>query len=366
MRRTDPIIIGGGPAGSAAAILLAKGGAKPTLFERQHETGDALCGGFMSWRTLAALDALGVSHAAVGGHAVRRVRVTAAGRSAEAPLPGGAVGVSRRQLDTLLLKAAEQAGAAVNRGVSVSEVDASLGVRLADGAQIEAETLFLATGKHDLRGLARPKPDTSLDQTLGLRIRLAAHPGLSKLVDDRIDLHLFDRGYAGLVLQEDGSANLCLAVRKSRLTEAGGRPAALLEQIGAENPALSAVLAYMEESAAIDAIAAVPYGWRTDQTVPGVFRLGDQAAVIPSLAGEGNGIAIASGMAAARCWLANGAAGAAAYQADFARRTRRPVTTAHILWKQAERPLIARAAIATLNIAPFLAGVLARMTRIPH
>ena len=39
----------------AAAIVLARGGVRATVLERTRETGDALCGGFLSWRTLDAL-----------------------------------------------------------------------------------------------------------------------------------------------------------------------------------------------------------------------------------------------------------------------------------------------------------------------
>ena len=58
---------------------------------------------------------------------------------------------------------------------------------------------------------------------LGLRLRLVASPALDRLVGDAVELHLFDRGYAGVVRQEDGSANICLAVRRSRLHEVGDR-----------------------------------------------------------------------------------------------------------------------------------------------
>uniref|UniRef100_UPI0035B054B3 FAD-dependent oxidoreductase n=1 Tax=Sphingopyxis sp. TaxID=1908224 RepID=UPI0035B054B3 len=69
----DVIVVGAGPAGSAAAIGLARAGAKVLLLERSRETGDALCGGFLSWQTRARLDALGIDRAALGGETVRRV-----------------------------------------------------------------------------------------------------------------------------------------------------------------------------------------------------------------------------------------------------------------------------------------------------
>lgn len=348
MRFENPVIIGGGPAGSAAAIMLARGRAKPLVIDRQAEIGDALCGGFMSWHTLKNLSRLGVEP---DGHPIDHVRVFAGNRRAAAGLPAGAVGLSRHRLDTLLRAQALEAGAGLEIA-TIKHID-----------DVTAETRFLATGKHDLRGTARPKVDVG-DPTLGLRVKIGPHPQLSALIGNSIELHLFDRGYVGLLLQEDGKANLCLAVRKSRLAEAGGNAAALLRQLGDAMPALGERLAFMDTAPDADAIASVPYGWRATSTEPGVFRLGDQAAVIPSLAGEGNGIAIASGISAAQAWLKGGASAAPAYQADFARRTRRPVALAKWLWERGERPWSAALATHALAFAPFAARALARATRI--
>ena len=348
MRFENPLIIGGGPAGSSAAIMLARGGAKPLILERQAVIGDALCGGFMSWHTLKSLSSLGVDP---GGHPIDRVRVFAGTRSAEAQLPAGAVGLSRHRLDTMLLAQAQSAGA----GLEITTVK--------NADEIDADSLFLATGKHDLRGLARPKLDTA-DSTLGLRVKIGPHPRLSALVGSSIELHLFDRGYVGLLLQEDGRANLCLAVRKSRLNQAGGKPETLLRQLGDAVPALGERLAFLDTVPDADAIASVPYGWRAMETIPGIFRLGDQAAVIPSIAGEGNGIAIASGIAAAAAWGIGGREAAPSYQIDFARRTRRPVAVAKWLWERGETPWSAALATRALNLAPFIAKNFARATRI--
>ena len=350
MRRHDPLIIGGGPAGCAAAIALAGGGATPVIVERHATIGDAICGGFLSWHTLTSLTRLGVDPADLRGHPVDRVRIFAGDRSAEARLPAGAIGVSRRRLDTVLRARAQAAGA----GLEIAHI------RDADAR--DAESRFLATGKHDLRGLARPK--MADDPALGLRVRLSRHPGLTRLTGRAIELHLFDRGYAGLVLQEDGSANLCLALRKSRLTEAGGQPAALLRAIATEVPALGDRLAFADALPPADAIAAVPYGWRATTGTPGLFRLGDQAACIPSLAGEGIGIALASGISAADAWLKDGLAAAPEWQRSFARRAARPVTIATWLWHRSEVPWSAALATRALRIAPGMARALAQATRI--
>lgn len=353
----SPLIIGGGPAGSAAAIALARHGVHATIIERDREVRDAICGGFLSWRTLHALNALGV---APKGHSVGTLALFAGKRQARVSLPGGAMGLSRRSLDTLMRDAALAGGAGI-AFATVREIGGNE-VHLADGATLTNDAIFLASGKHDVRGLPRPRGD--IDPTLGLRVRIAPHPRLSALVGGAIELHLFDRGYVGLVLQEDGSANLCLAVRKSRLGEAGGRPGGLLTEIGNATP-LGDRLAFADVMVP-DAIAAVPYGWRAETTTPGVFRLGDQAAVVASLAGEGIGIAVASAVAAADAHARGGAGAALAYQRAFARRTRRPVRIANALWHAAERPMIGRIATPFLGLFPGLATLAATLTRVGH
>ncbi|MDI1297458.1 MAG: FAD-dependent monooxygenase, partial [bacterium] len=105
-----PVILGAGPAGAAAAIRLAQIGAKPVLIDRLAVPGDALCGGFMSWATLAQVEALGVSATGLGGHRVTRLALFAGGHETCLPLPAPAMGLSRHRLDTALRQAALEAG----------------------------------------------------------------------------------------------------------------------------------------------------------------------------------------------------------------------------------------------------------------
>ena len=358
MRRSDPLIVGGGPAGTAAAIALCSSGIRPVLLERQRETGDALCGGFLSWRTLETLDQLGIR--GLAGHSIDRLRVFAGPATAEARLPRPALGISRHQLDSHLLARAEACGAAIERGVSVRAWHDGI-VETADGAALTPGTLFLASGKHDIRGLARPRPDAQ-HQSVGIRVRLAAHPALNRMVGSAIELHMFEQGYCGVELQDGGRGNLCLAVRKSQLQRHGGDPEALLAAWAAQSRALGDRLAFRE--AGVEAIGAIPYGWIADSAMPGVFRLGDQSAVIPSLSGEGNGIALASGILAARGWASGATSGQ--FQAGFARTARRPISLASWLWRWGEHPDTARLIVRSVHFAPWLASRFADWTRIAH
>lgn len=361
---SDAIVVGAGPAGSAAAIELARSGSKTLLLERTRETGDALCGGFLSWQTLARLDALGIDRAALGGQAVRRVRLFAGRWHSETALPGAAMGVSRRRLDSALQAAAVAAGAALERGVHATALGAGA-VQTRDGATLAAPSIFLAAGKHGFRGFPRePAAWQRADPVIGLRLRLPAHPSLDRLIGDAVELHLFDRGYAGLVRQEGGSGNLCLAVHKSRLDEAGGDPSALLRALGDAMPHLGERLAHADWSCAVDAIGHVPYGWRTAETTAGLFRLGDQAGVIPSLAGEGMGLALASAEAAVAAWRHGGGDAAPAFQRNLAEHMTRPFALANMVWRLGENRRTAGAMTGMASLFPPLVRMMSRATRI--
>jgi flavin-dependent dehydrogenase len=114
------------------------------------------------------------------------------------------------------------------------------------------------------------------------------------------------------------------------------------------------------------AISRVPYGHLAGPTTDGLWRLGDQAAVIPSFCGDGMAIALESGRLAATM-LAQGAS-AADYQRALLTRTRRPVGLAMAALTVARHPLRRLAAMAGLSAIPGGLALLARLTRVadPH
>ena len=359
MRRAPVLIVGGGPAGSAAAIALARSGLRPELAERSAGPHDVVCGGFLGWDALSALTRLGVDVAALGARPIARLRLVSARDRVETGLPRSAAGLSRRRLDEALLASAAEAGAAVARGRTARAAEpASRTVRFDDGEEVQAERLLLATGKHELRGVARPR-DTSGDP-VGLRAALEPSPVLDRDLEGVIELHLFEGGYAGLLLQEDGRANLCLSAARSRLREAGGVEP-LIAALAAELPALRARL---DQGAPGEwsAVSGVPYGWRTAKTVEGLYRLGDQAAVIASLAGDGIAIALTSGLSAAEA-IAQGEE-APAWQRSFALRAAAPVAIAEGLRWAAERSRPRSALMGVLGRLPGLPALAASLTRI--
>lgn len=327
------------------------------MIDRNAKVGDAICGGFLSWQTVASLAALGCEPATLGAHPVGRLRLFAGKHVVESPLPRGSFGLSRRALDSALRGIAVASGARL-------EIDRAREVRpgliVGDRRDWSTSAIFLATGKHDIRGEARPR--SARGPALGLRVRSPSDEKLCELIGDAIELHLFAGGYAGIVLQEDGTANICLALRKSLLSDAGGDPRVLLDRLADANPHFGARMEFVPRDAAIDTIGSVPYGWMARDTTPGLWRLGDQVAVIPSLAGEGMGIAMASARAAvedfasARC--------ARAYQRRFVSTARRPVAVAGLLWHLAESSNGAAWLTRLAGTVPGLAHLAMRMSRI--
>jgi len=355
VRRAPALIVGGGPAGASAAIALARGGAMPVLIDRSPGERDLVCGGFLGWDSIASLKRLGIDPATLGAKPIHRLRLISGTRIVEAALPKAAAGLSRRRLDSALLRMAEEAGAAVLRGRAARGLDGHR-LRLDDGEEMEGDAIFLATGKHELRGAAREIGKRPV--SVGLRAALTPSPEMARDLADTIELHLYNGGYAGLLLQEDGAVNLCLTAGRGRL--AGG-PEALVAALARDAPLLAERLGEAHHD--WEAIAGVPYGWRARATAPGVYRLGDQAAVIASLAGDGIAVALASGAAAAHACLQGDGTGARAYQRAFAKRAKCPLAIADMFRHMAEAP-VRRKLLMGLAKVPGLAAAAAKLTRI--
>lgn len=362
--RSDVLVIGGGVAGAAAAILLARAGCHVVLLEREREAKHKVCGEFLSHETVSHLASLGVDLHALGAEPIAGVRVAGRKRVASAALPFAALSVTRRALDEHLLLLAQSAGANVLRGASVQGLTREGGgwqALTAGGALYTAPAVLLASGKHDLRAHARPAGTQGDLVAFKMYFRLA--PGQAAALAGHVELALFPAGYAGLQPVEADAANLCCVVRRETLRRLGGTWASLLAHIRSHCPHLAARL--HAATPLLDhalAVAAIPYGFVCANTQPGLWRLGDQAAVIPSFTGDGMAIALHSARRAAQALLAGSSA--PAFQRALAAELRPQVRLATMLSRAMVTPAGQHAAQAALRIWPGAMRSIALRTRL--
>ena len=360
----EALIIGGGPAGAAAATLLARAGRGVVLVEREAGPHDKVCGEFVSGEAAGYLERLGLDLAGLGAVRIGRVRLTARGPAAEHALPFPAFSLSRRRLDEALLRLAADAGVELRRGRKVKGLE-RVGERwraIVDGGPgIEAAATFLATGKHDLKG--RKRPLGLHGDLVGFKMHLRLDPAQAAALDGAVELHLFPGGYAGLEPIEDGLANLCLVVGRRRL-DGGSAWAVVLEALRTHCPLLAGRLAGSQALWPRPlAVSAIPYG-HVAKPEGDLWRLGDQAAVIPSFAGDGLGIALHSAHAAAAAYLAGD--DAAAFQRRLAADLGIRVRGAALFSRLLVEPWAQGLAVGLTRRRPQLLPAAAALTRIPE
>ena len=302
----EVLILGGGVAGCAAAIALARAGHDVKLIEREPTPRHKVCGEFLSGEALEDLYLLGIDVAMLGAVPIDKVRLAAAHRAAEAPLPFPAASLTRKALDTELIATAIAAGVHVKRGRSVQSLARMPGnlwqATLDDGTTREAPTAFLATGKHDVRGHTRPD-DPERWVAFKMYFRLA--PAQAAELARASELMLYPGGYGGIQPVEDGIANLCCVVQKRYLAPLDHRWEKFLAKIQRDCPHLAMRLAGAEPL--LDkpiAITHIPYGFVRRTTEEGLYCIGDQAAVIPSFTGDGISIALHTARCGVNAYLA--------------------------------------------------------------
>ena len=312
MTIADVLVIGGGPAGAAAAARLAVGGLRVILCERRREPERQVCGEFVSAAATAELAALGVQPVRLGARPIVRARVRGQNSEVTAPLPFTGYGLSRACLDRTLRTIAARRGADLRLGVGVRSIEGREGAwttALSDGGRIEAGTVILATGKHDLRGHARAARGGT--PVVGFKMHYRLRPDATAALQGTVELVLYDGGYAGLQLIEGDVANLCLIMRADGVRGDGQAWQNALSYLRQAAPPLGERL---RDAAPLwqrpASIARVPYGYvcTRDAVRNGLYRVGDQAAVIPSFAGEGIAIALQTARRAADAVLAGQAA----------------------------------------------------------
>jgi flavin-dependent dehydrogenase len=296
------IVVGGGLAGAACALELARNGCRVVILERTRTAHHKVCGEFLSVEAQALISHLGLDIWKLGATEINSFHLVCGADFPAVGLPFRAAGLSRFRLDEALLQAAALAGAEVVRGAPVTRLEEAGGSVVVHtlGQRFRATCVVLATGKHDLRDHRRSR-GSMVAFKLQLRVRASAAATLRNTVH----MTVFPGGYVGACLVEDGVVTVCWVLEQKLLARIGSSWQAQARHLSLQSNLLGELLAdahALWESPV--AVAGIPYGFLRRRVVSqSIYPVGDQLAVIPSNAGNGMSIALHSGIAAARAIL---------------------------------------------------------------
>jgi flavin-dependent dehydrogenase len=313
--RDEIVVAGAGPAGSIAALLLARAGCRVRLLDRATFPRDKLCGDTINPGTLDLLRRLGIGDSvARAGIPIRGMIVTGAGGArVRGEYGSGVHGVSllRRDLDCMLVQHAVDAGVVFEPGVLVQEPL----VEVRDGRPRVTGVRVVSCGgaAHDI-----PAPLTIAAD--GRRSRLAFHLGIAHhparprrwaigaYFDDVAcgagfgEMHIRCGQYLGVAPVPGGLTNACVVVSEPR----GGalaEPEALLLAALRRDPALAARFADARLVSAVAVLGPLAVD-TTAAGVDGLLLAGDAAGFIDPMTGDGMHFAVRGAELAAAVALA--------------------------------------------------------------
>jgi geranylgeranyl reductase family protein len=301
----DIAVIGGGPAGSAAAIRAARAGARVVVFEKGAHGRDKVCGDGLTPRAVGALGELDIDLA--DAHRIRGLRMIAGRTVRELDWPStdrfpdhGAVW-PRRRLDAALVEAAAKAGAEVvfeTAATPLLDGDRVMGVE-AGGRRVVAPLTVLAAGAPGAAARLLGA-DRVADEPFGLAIRTYAATPRHDDVHLEACLTLRDEhgtavpGYGWIFPVGDGTVNIGVGALS---TMKGFKRLNL-------NTLLQSYRHLVEHDWELGPNLERPRAWRLPMSSrrrhgPGWVAIGDAAGLVNPMNGEGIDYGLESGILAA-------------------------------------------------------------------
>jgi len=319
VNQRDMLVIGGGPAGAAAAIRAARAGVRVTLFEKGPHGRDKVCGDGLTPRAIAALDDLDIDTSA--GHRIDGLRMIAGRTTRELAWPTtsrfpnhGAVW-PRRLFDTYLIDLAVKAGAEVrfdSEALPVVGDGRVIGVT-SNGENFRAPFTVLAAGA---QGAAAKivGAERDPDEPFGLAIRAYAETPRHAERHLEACLSLRDEhgtpvpGYGWMFPAGDGTVNIGVG---GLSTMKGFKKLNL-------NTLLDAYAGIVRDSWSLGPYLEKPRAWRLPMSCvrrhgPGWVAVGDAAGFVNPMNGEGIDYGLESGVLAADLFVANATTAPAVY-----------------------------------------------------
>ena len=328
------LVIGGGPAGSAAAVTLARAGARVRVIDRAVFPRHKLCGDTLNPGALSILDRLGIGDdVRACALPISGMTVTGPGAEVSADYPDGLRGMSvtRRCLDQLLLNAAADAGASVETGVGISEPvidkDRVVGVRLATrgGDVLRAPIVIAADGRGSrLAGRVNLSSYASTPR----RWAFGAYFANVTRMSARGEMHIRRGAYIGVAPLPGGLTNVSVVldnVLAGRVQK--DAPYGKTDQQTIVRRALSADAVLRDRFAAATQVSPVtvlgPLAVNARAAgCPGLLLAGDAAGFVDPMTGDGLRFALRGGELAAHAALDELASGRPGYARLAALRRR--------------------------------------------